>query len=214
MIAGMGRSGGGQLEIEDDGSWRVLLPAGERVGRFGGTLDGADLERLRAEVAAAAQAGAPARDQPWPAGGSVDTFWAGDVVAQATVDEQLGPDWAALAATCRGLLDAAPGSPLAAIEVSASGDGAVRHVGTEPVPTDGSGFSVEATLFAADSALLDSWSTTVEAPAGGEVPPGWEAALGLSGSGLAPEGDQTVSVTVGFAFVEGLPQPMSAWAST
>ena len=220
MIAGMGRSGGtgagsDELEVEEDGSWKALLSAGgERAGRFGGTLDAADLERLRAEVAAAAESGPPVREAPWPPGAAVDSFWAGEVVGQITQDEEPPAAWQPLVARCRTMLAGAAGSPLAAVEADVAGDGVLRQVGDQPVTTDGSGFAVEATLFGPDSSTLGSWSTTVAVPEGGELPPGWEAPLGLSGSGLEPADGQTVSVWISFAMVEGLPRPMSIWAST
>lgn len=214
MIAGMGRTDGHELEVDEDGTWRALLPSGERVGRFGGDLGGGALEELRAEVATAAEAGPPRRDAPWPAGGAVDTFWAGDVVAQLGQDEEPPDGWRGLVTRCRAMLAAAVDAPVAALEASAAGDGALRHAGTEPLATDGSGFAVEATLYAPDSALLGSWTTTLPAPADGAVPPGWEAPLGLSGSGFSPSGGQTVGVSVSFALGDGLPRPMSLWAST
>jgi hypothetical protein len=217
MIAGMGRAGGygggDELEVDDDGTWRALRSGGaERAGRFGGRLDTDALDRLKAEVAAAADAGPPVREDPWPPGAAVDSFWAGDVVAQLTQDEEPSGAWTALVGTCRRLLAGATDSPLAAIEVSAEGDGALRHAGTDPVTTDGAGFAVEATLYGGDSATLGSWSTTVAVPDGGQVGPGWEAPLGLSGSGLEATGNQTIGVWVSFAFVDGLPRPMTVVA--
>ena len=214
MIAGMGRTDGQEMEVDEDGAWRALVTSGERVGRFGGRLGDGDLDDLKEEVAASTRAGAPAREDPWPAGGLVETFWAGEVVAQLAQDEEPDEAWRALVGRCRQLLAAAPGSPLAALEASAAGDGAVRHVGSEPLATDGSGFTVEATLYGPDSSLLGSYATTVPGPGDGVVPPGWEAPLGLSASGLAPTGGQTVGVSVGFALGAGLPRPMSVWAST
>jgi hypothetical protein len=220
MIAGMGRAGGSgagsdELEVEQDGSWKALLSAGgERAGRFGGTLDPQALQSLEADVAAAVAAGAPTRQDPWPPGAAVDTFWAGEVVAQLTQDEDPPDPWRPLVSTCRRLLAGAAGSPLAAVEADVAGDGALRQVGSQPVTTDGNGFAVEATLVGPDSATLGSWSTTVAVPEGGELAPGWEAPLGLSSSGLEAADGQTVSVWITFAVVEGLPRPMTLWTST
>lgn len=214
MIAGMGRTDGQELEVDDDGTWRALVTSGERVGRFGGTLDGGALDDLKAGVAAAADAGPPTRQDPWPAGGAVETFWAGDVVAQLGQGEEPPEAWRGVVVRCRGLLAGATDAPVAALEASAEGDGSLRHAGTEPLPTDGSGFSVEATLYGPDSARLGSWTTAVPDPGDGTVPPGWEAPLGLSGSGFQPSGGQTVGVSVSFALGEGLPRPMNVWAST
>jgi hypothetical protein len=218
MIAGMeragaGGSGGGSLEIDDDGTWRVRrLSGSERAGRFGDRLDGAALEAVKAEVAEAAAAGPPSRDEPWRPGGLVDSFWAGDVVAQIGADEEPPAAWEGLARRCRALLDGAAEMPIATIEADATGDGELRHAGTEPVPTNGAGFSVEATVFGPGGSTHDSWTGTIEAPQ--EIPPGWQASLGLDGSGLVPAAGQTIGVTVRFAFVDGLPRPAMLWAST
>jgi hypothetical protein len=217
MIAGMERAGpggsGGSLEIGEDGSWRLRrLSGSERAGRFGDRLDDAALEALKAEVAEAAAAGPPGREEPWQPGGLVDSFWAGDVVAQIGSEEEPPAGWEGLARRCRTLLEGAADMPIATVEVDPAGDGELRHVGAEPVPTNGAGFAVEATVFGSDGAMHDSWTGAVEAPQ--EIPPGWQAPLGLGASGLAPAPGQTIGVTVTFAFVDGLPRPATLWAST
>jgi hypothetical protein len=219
MIAGMERGGGAgpgsadSLEVDASGTWRALRMAGsDQAGSFGAQLDAAALAKLETDVAAAVEAGPPSREAPWPAGGSVDTFWAGEVVAQLAADEEPPDAWAPLVASCRALLDGSADNPVAAIALTPTADGELRHVGHESVPTDGAGFAVEATVFGSDGSTHGSWTGAVAAPQ--QIPAGWSAPIGLGESGLAPANGQTVGVTVTFAFVEGLPRQATLWAST
>ena len=218
MIVGMSRAGGfgpgaDELEVDDDGSWKALRSAGSAVGgRFGGQLDPDVIARLHTEAEAAASAGPPVREDAWSPGAVVDTFWAGEVVAQIEREAPLPGPWEPVAAFCRSQLEGAVDAPLAAVQLEPAGEATLRHVGSEALSTDGSGFSVEATLTGPDSSTLGSWTTTVDAPE--VIEPGWETTLGLGRSGFHPEGGQTIGLNVTFTMVDGLPRPVALWAST
>ncbi len=177
------------------------------AGRFGGRLGADVIARLRTEAEAAASAGPPVREDPWSPGAVVDTFWAGEVVAQVELDEPLSGPWEPVATFCRSQLERAVDSPLArAVQLDPAGEATLRHVGSEALSTDGSGFSVEATLIGPDSSTLGSWTTTVDAPE--ILEPGWETTLGLSASGFhPPKGDRRSDSNVTFTIGRRTPPP-------
>jgi hypothetical protein len=148
MLVKLARRGGRKpprdnelLTVEDDGSFTLWRSVGwttqppTPVGRFAGRLAGEEWERLRAEVAAAQQAG-DLQMTPRP-DSSVDAIELAEGARGrlGNNDRPTGP-WAALVATLRTLLVELTAYPQAALalEVKADGSGArlMRH-GSQPL---------------------------------------------------------------------------------
>jgi hypothetical protein len=218
MILGWEISDGDSLEVREDGSWTALVTTGtDRAGQFGGRISAERMAKIRDQVDAAVAEGFPERDpdQPWRAGAAAETIWAGDVVGQIEmVYATWPPVWQTLATTIASIMDKAPEHARAALELDASGNGEIAHVGTEPLVTDGSELAVEAYESEADAGVGKTWSSTIPSPGDGKIPVGWRAALGLSNAKLTAPRGGTVEVSVSFVLVEqGLPRNVSVSAS-
>jgi hypothetical protein len=141
------RQGGGDrppanehLEIDDDGSYRLLRSVGSaRAGHFAGTLDAPALAEVLALVEAADPADAPTER----AGEGAAAEFVGARSATAAVHPQWpggreAGSWGPLVERLRRLADELTSSPVAAVEATttSSGDGlvvALEVIGTAPV---------------------------------------------------------------------------------
>lgn len=216
MIVGWQVSSGDAVEVSDDGSWSVLTTSGEgAAGRFGGPLTEPEISDLRTLVATAVESGFPVRaaETPWTAGGTVETIYASDLVGQVEWGAEWPGSWEPLAARIREFHATAAEHPVAALALTLAGDGLLRHIGSEPLRTDGSGFEVEAHQSAADGAIGTRWDTTISGPDNGIVPVGWESQLGLVAAGLTVPAGGTIDVSVTLTMTVPLRRPVTVWAS-
>jgi hypothetical protein len=221
MILSFIRSTGEQLEIEDDGTFRMRRAHGTSfAGWFAGRLAASLSDRLRGAVTAADGGGRPNRREPWAPGATTETLFGseGDVLLEVDAHEELPPPWAEVVALSRSLLDELTSQPVAAIQLEVTGSplaARLRHVGRESLVADLEGATVEAYLSGPDSATLGSWSSSVDPryASGGSITPGWETDLGLAAAGFTMEPGRSCQVDVSFTLRDRRPLPASVSAS-
>jgi hypothetical protein len=221
MILSFTRSRGEQLEVDDDGAFRMRRVNGaSSAGWFAGHLDAGLPDQLRGAVAAVEAVGRPERDQPWTPGGTTETLFGseGDVLLELDAHEEPHSPWAEAVSLARHLLDELISQPVAAIhlEITASPLAAhLRHIGHDAVAADLADAAVEAYLSGPDGATLSSWASKMApgAAPGGSVEPGWAWDLGLTEAGFALQPGQSCQVAVTFALRDRRPLPASVTAS-
>jgi hypothetical protein len=216
MIVSWSVSDGDSLEVHDDGSWTASVTSGSDVaGRFGSRLDDEELTNVRTLSSDAAHAGWTARseDQPWQAGMPAETVSAGDETGQLEIGAQWPDPWQPLVTWARAFLTGVTADPVAAVALDPTGDGTLRHVGSEPLTVGEAGFGVLAYVAAADGAIGESWSDTVPSPEGGSIPPGWATPIGLGSTGLSPPAGSSVEVSATFTITDPLPHEVTIGAT-
>jgi hypothetical protein len=162
----------------------------------------ADIAGVVAAAAGVEEAPVPGLDRPLRPDGVTERISADglpDVVLEPPADPPAG--YADLLALLRALRDDDTESPLAAIELDVTGPplrARLRHVGSEPLAVRLGTLTLEATLFGADSTLLDSATVSVDASGeGAEVGPGWSLAIAHDLAVAGPANGGFLAVTVG-----------------
>lgn len=213
MIASLSRTGGrGQppesefLEINEDGSLSLQRSTGTPlVGRFGGSLEGADLARVR-ELAGAAEAAGSVDATQMP-DSSLVTVQAGGAVARFGDGAPPAGPWSALAEALATLLDSRLDTPIAAIELVLSHGGRaarLEHRGSASLEVDLSALTVRAVLWKGYYELAGEWQSDGGRRAGGHVraEKGWSIDLPF-GHGFELDPGRTLHASATFALVEG-----------
>lgn len=207
MLVTYGRSTGGRagpddLTVADDGAftlWR-LASAGP-VGRFAGRLGAADLDALRADVAAARAAGPLDAGVRMP-GGRTEEITLGSL-SVVLPDEDPGGPWSALAGRLRGLLDALTAFPVAAVVLEADdGAAALVHTGTETLRLRLSSLEVHAILFGPSYTRMGEWRAGAAGDEDVEAGPGWRLDLPFD-HGLDVGDGRSLQVVVSFEAFDG-----------
>lgn len=206
------RSGGraGPREQEDlavhaDGSftiWRAVN-AGP-IGRFGGALDGADADAVRAAVAAAAGTAGP------PASMVLDAVSETVTIGQerVTVGRHDVPDgpWGDLFVLLRRLVDQGTDQPVAAVALETDARGTFARLvqrGPDALEVDLSRVTIGAQAFGPGYSIHGRWSTVVEAGGRGPATPGWTLDLPFE-HGLEVSDGRVVQVRVEFVAYDGV----------
>ena len=194
----------------DDGQATSWSTVGSRIGRFARALTSSEQSALDTALAEARESSAT-RDVvegKTPPSGTTE-----ELVGDGLDDLELDPQQEApagyrdLVAVLRALRESLAESPVAVLELAVGGSplGAqLRHAGREPVPVRLGPLTVEATLFDADSAIVDHTIHTVDASLDGPVGPGWELPL-VADLGIAePRTGGFLLVKVGSPEVDAL----------
>ena len=167
MMVGFSRIGGRVpppdnegLQIDDDGSftmWRSIAPA---IGRFAGSLEPSEFNRVKEEAAKVAAAGdfskPPSRD------GSVDSIDVDGAHASLGSNDYAEGDWGVLITHLRRLLDELIRMPRAAVGIELAPDGRsarLVHLGQKPIAVDLSRLSVRAVLWGRGYRKLGDWTS-------------------------------------------------------
>ena len=175
--------------------------ADHRVGRFGRTLDAAELTKLKRALKQAADAPVDGSPRTWVPDGGTERVSV-DGLAPLELDPHDGAPkgWKPLVEQLRTLLETIVADPVAAIELVIEADPirvTLRHVGSEPLALRLDAVAVEAYVIAADDTTAGSAVTSVAGPNGADVgAPGWswDVPVTLALPQLAP--GQSLEVTV------------------
>lgn len=218
MMVTLTRSGGSppryneSLGIDHDGSFGLRRIIGaDRVGTFAGTLDPGELDRLRAEVEAVADAPDIPPPDVYRPDEVRERVSVGDKVADMSMYDEPAEPWATLVEHVEELLGELTAYPQAAIELvtdPAHPSAKLRHVGSEAAVVDLTRAQVQARLVGSGEALLDTWTADIDGTPGGDlITPGWELDLGLAELGWELSGDSYYGVAVELDLVlDGIPQ--------
>lgn len=210
------------LEVEDDGNFRMWRSVGwatvppTPVGLFGGSIETADLVRLRQECAAASRAGdLSMRMQP---GIPVESIEIEGATAELTPGPTIPGDWGPLVEHLRGLLASLTQQPRAALalELGPGRETAqLVQLGGEPLRLELGAVSILVSQQTAGGGDLGEWRLPA-ADLGGEVAagPGWSLALPFDhGLRAAPGSRLTAIVNLVVYDEDGLDIPVSLAAS-
>jgi hypothetical protein len=213
MIAVFSRSTGENLEVDDDGGFRLVRWSGRAVGTFAGRLDEERASSLSSAVELAASEPSPARAAPWPSEATVERLYGpeGSVLIELTIHDEPPEPWASAVSTCRALMDDLVSEPAAAVGLELSGPpirGALRHLGPDPLTVYLDGADVVTVLFRSDGGLAGSWASKVHTgtAAAQDLTAGWQQDLGLEEAGLQPKAGEYFQVQVTFTVYDGLPR--------
>jgi hypothetical protein len=201
------------VEVDDAGRAAAWQTSGHRVGRFARDLsererDALDHALADARAAQGATSGGFARGVTPPSGTTEQL--AADGLSDVVVDPHDDPPagFGQLFALLRTLREDLAESPLAAIELEVTGSplaARLRHLGSEPVAVRMGRLSVQATMFDADSAIVESMASTVDASTtNSPVGPGWTLPLAEDLGLAAPPPGGFLTVTVASPEVDSL----------
>jgi len=196
------------VEVDDGFDAFAWQTTGHRVGRFARSLTSRVRRALERALAAAAETEPVAPPDLRPGGVVEQVIAEGiDLVLDAHASPPVGVG--DLVGLLRGLHEDLADTPVAAIELEVEPAGSspaarLRHVGKTPLTLRMTSPTLQATVFDADSAVLDSASVTVEASLDEPVGAGWTLPLADSLGVPAPVDDGFLTVIVGPAEVDVL----------
>jgi hypothetical protein len=157
-----------------------------------------DPSGLRALVAGVAGSSPPSAGS-LPLDATVDTLAVAGRELEVSANGSVDGEWGALLDACRGLLDDAAASPVAAVALVIAGPGELRleHRGTESLPIELANLWVEVTRWRGDTPV-GSAERSVPGLGRVEAGPGWSLAVELEGGPAHGEPGDLLTASAAF----------------